>query len=85
MSSTMADMPVEDPDEELIPHHHHDTPCQCGHRHAEHSMFGSCHGCNDCSDDDDLEAEHEHPYQRCTCTMFQLVVAFDPDALALTG
>ncbi len=48
-------------------------------------MFGSCHGCNDCSDDDDLEAEHGHPYQRCACTMFQLVVTFDEDELALTG
>ena len=76
---------VEDPTEDLIPNHHHDTPCQCGHRHAEHSMFGPCKGCNDCDEDDDLESEHVHPYQRCACTNFQLVTATTEAELALTG
>ena len=74
---------IEDPAETLIPKHHHDTPCQCGHRHAEHSMFGQCKGCIDCAEDDDLESKHVHPYQRCACATFQVVTAMA--ALALTG
>ena len=81
------DPPVHDPDDEaVIPRHHRDAPCECKHRHAEHSIFGSCHGCNDCSADDDLEAEHGHPYQRCACTNFELAVAsFEPDKFSLTA
>jgi hypothetical protein len=81
------DPPVQDPaDEAVIPQHHRDAPCECTHRHAEHSIFGSCHGCNDCSADDDLEAEHGHPYQRCACTNFELAVAsFEPDKFSLTA
>lgn len=61
--------------EATLPHHHHDVLCACGHRHAEHSLFGSCHGCQGCEPDDDLEAEHTHQYLRCVCTDF--VVAAD--------
>jgi hypothetical protein len=81
------DPPAQDAnDEDVIPQHHRDAPCACTHRHAEHSIFGSCHGCNDCSDDDDLEAEHVHLYQRCACTKFELAVAsFEPDTFSLTA
>ena len=50
-------------------------------------MFGSCHGCNDCDDDDNLEAEHEHAYVRCACTDFQLAteITLDTADFALTG
>ena len=62
-------------EERVIPNHHYDTPCTCGHRHAEHSAFNACHGCAGCDDDDDVNAEHDHAYVRCTCTDFQ--VAYD--------
>lgn len=58
--------------EGTIANHHYDTPCTCGHRHAEHSAFGACHGCAGCDDDTDVEAEHDHAYERCTCTDFQV-------------
>lgn len=72
-------------DERVIPNHHHDTPCGCGHRHAEHSIFGSCHGCSDCDEDDDLEAEHDHAYVRCDCRDFHVAASADASELALTG
>lgn len=59
----------------VIANHHHDTLCTCGHRHAEHSIFGSCHGCSDCDENDDLEAEHSHAYTRCDCVDFTVAYA----------
>lgn len=59
-------------EEKTIQNHHHDTMCSCRHRHAEHSAFGSCHGCSGCDEGDDLEAEHDHAYARCSCSDFQL-------------
>jgi hypothetical protein len=80
---------AQEPADEVVEHnpHHHDAPCECGHRNAEHSIFGSCHGCTDCSDDDDLEAEHSHPYARCACKDFRFasMTADDEAGLALTG
>jgi hypothetical protein len=72
MAQLLAD---GDLDEKVIPNHHYDTMCTCGHRHAEHSIFGSCHGCASCDVDDDPTAEHEHSYARCTCTDFQVAYA----------
>jgi hypothetical protein len=69
-------------EEKTIANHHYDTMCACGHRHAEHSAFGSCHGCAGCDEDDDLEAEHDHAYERCTCTDFQVVYTDDIAATA---
>lgn len=66
--------------EEHVPHH--DTPCECGHRHAEHSMFGTCHGCSSCHDDDDPSAEHDHPYDKCVCTEFKAAPELGDDLTA---
>lgn len=53
----------------------YDVLCGCGHRKAEHSAFGSCHGCNDCPDE--LEGDHDHAFRRCGCDGFADVAAFD--------
>lgn len=72
MARLTADGQLE---EKVIPNHHYDTPCACGHRHAEHSAFGACHGCAGCDADDGLDGEHDHAYQRCTCADFQVACA----------
>ena len=49
--------------------------CLCGHRHPEHNMFGTCHGCLNCTDDvvdDSSGEEDEHPYRQCDCRRFIL-------------
>jgi hypothetical protein len=57
--------------------------CVCGHPHPEHSMFGTCHGCLNCTDDiaDDegttvpgqaRDADDDHPYRQCTCRKYVL-------------
>ena len=61
-------------------HAGYDVPCACGHRKAEHSAFDTCHGCNDCGDDE-AGGEHEHPFRRCGCDGFADVVEVDWDAL----
>jgi hypothetical protein len=47
--------------------------CMCGHRYAEHSMFGTCRACTDCEDDVVVEEDDEHVYQQCQCRAFQAV------------
>jgi hypothetical protein len=46
--------------------------CTCGHRHAEHSLFGTCRACTDC-DDDLVREDDEHPYEQCECRQFRVV------------
>jgi hypothetical protein len=46
-------------------------PCRCGHRHAEHSLFGTCRACTDCEEDVVYDDEDEHPYQQCECREFR--------------
>ena len=41
--------------------------CTCGHLYPEHSIFGTCRGCTDCSDHDE-----DHPYEQCHCREFLL-------------
>jgi hypothetical protein len=47
--------------------------CVCGHRHAEHSLFGTCRACADCEDDMGRDVDEEHPYQQCKCREFRVV------------
>ena len=76
--------PLPDPVEDDVPDF--DARCDCGHREAEHSMFGPCHGCDGCAPDDDPNAEHTHPYDRCSCTDFRLAVDVEASTdFALTG
>lgn len=58
-----------------------DVLCACGHRKAEHSAFDTCHGCNDCGDEVEVEGEHDHDFRRCGCDGFADVVAIDWDEL----
>ena len=60
-----------------------DLLCGCGHRSAEHSAFGACHGCNDCGDDVDIDGDsaRDHALRRCGCDGFVDVAAFDWTAL----
>jgi hypothetical protein len=39
-----------------------DHICTCGHMNPEHSIFGTCRGCIDCS-----SCEDDHPYEQCPC------------------
>lgn len=47
--------------------------CICGHRHAEHSLFGTCRACTDCGADMSGDFDNEHPYQQCQCREFRVV------------
>jgi hypothetical protein len=49
-------------------------PCECGHLHPEHSLFGTCRGCLDCITpyDEDRDADDHHPYRQCACRKFVL-------------
>jgi hypothetical protein len=47
--------------------------CMCGHRHAEHSLFGTCRACTDCEDDMGSDVDGEHVYQQCQCREFRVV------------
>jgi hypothetical protein len=55
--------------------------CLCGHRYPEHTMFGTCHGCLNCTEDvvvdssgllDSSGDEEEHPYRQCDCRAYVL-------------
>jgi hypothetical protein len=49
-------------------------PCLCGHRHAEHTLFGTCRACTDCEDDMGRDADDdEHAYVQCECREFRAV------------
>jgi hypothetical protein len=64
--------------------------CLCGHRHPEHTMFGRCHGCLNCTDvvnddsaqeeDSTPEDEDDHPYRQCECRKFVLGERGEPSA-----
>jgi hypothetical protein len=56
-----------------------DMPCECGHRFAEHSICGSCHGCRCCDDNDDVTLEADHSYDRCRCSCFVAPAGETPD------
>jgi hypothetical protein len=58
-----------------------EAQCQCGHRNPEHSLFGSCHGCNDCDDDVD---HGDHAYERCQCTEFRLAEEISAESMTLS-
>jgi hypothetical protein len=47
--------------------------CMCGHRHAEHSLFGTCRACVDCEGDISVDLDDEHVYQQCQCGEFRVV------------
>jgi hypothetical protein len=47
--------------------------CMCGHRHAEHSLFGTCRACVDCEGDISVDVDDEHAYQQCHCREFRVV------------
>jgi hypothetical protein len=44
--------------------------CLCGHPHPEHTMFGRCHGCLNCTDD--VIDDDDHPYLQCDCRKYVL-------------
>lgn len=46
-------------------------PCMCGHRHAEHSLFGTCRACIGCGDDAGRDLDDEHVYLQCACREFR--------------
>jgi hypothetical protein len=46
--------------------------CTCGHRHAEHSLFGTCRACVDCEGDTSIDVDAEHVYQQCQCREFRV-------------
>jgi hypothetical protein len=46
--------------------------CVCGHPHPEHTMFGTCHGCLNCTDDVVGDADDDHPYRQCDCRKYVL-------------
>jgi hypothetical protein len=48
-------------------------PCMCGHRYAEHSMFGTCRACTECEDDTGSDDEDDHPYDQCECREFRTI------------
>lgn len=59
--------------------------CTCGHRHPEHTLFGTCRGCIDCPDVESRppgEADlydDDHAYRQCDCRSFD----FDESASAV--